>query len=301
MEYATSIAVTAAVVVILLQVIIIALILNAKKKLIALIKEQKPSAPSFNQERNERRDRDFRRDRRPQEQRPPRPQQAPVTNTTTAPQAAAASADPMEKSLRDINLRLKNAERDQEFARRKMQESFPRDRDRRDDRPRGGNRDRGRDNHRRDNRDFRDRDNRRERGNWQERNNNSPSPAPQVQEPREEASFEVAAVKTAQQQAPEMKMAPAAMPSTPVTPVTATPATPPTPETPEVINDLGVSEDNLQHGRKFTVKRRMLKEEGQESGEVTREDASTETPGNEQPKSEGESEISTTEVKFGRR
>ncbi len=73
------------------------------------------------------------------------------------------AADPVEKSLRDINMKLKHAERDQESARKRMHDPLSRGdhhRGGRNDRDRRGNRDRDRDGQRGGNR----------RDNWQDRN-----------------------------------------------------------------------------------------------------------------------------------
>jgi len=194
-------------------------------------------------------------------QQPARPQQS----------QPAAGIDPMEKSLRDINLRLKNAEREQENARKKFQEggsagSSPREpRENRDSRPhqRGGS---GRI-ERGVNRDF-NRDQKREarpERPFRAEQENAPHPAPQAERP-----------------APP-----------PEQPVTA-------PAAPDIaVNDTGVSEDRLQHGRKFTAKRRQL------PPDIAPEAAAPETvtPAAEPQAAETAQDVQTegADIQFGRR
>jgi len=289
MELATTVLIASSVVVLILQIITIAMVVGLKNKVKGLA-EEKP-APSQGGERHDRRDQDFRRNRRPQEQRP-----------GNKPQVTSPVADPVEKSLRDINLRLKNAERDQEFARKRMNESFQkdgrRDGDRDRDRDRGG---RGRDNrgrdHRRDGRDNRDR----RRGNWQEnRRDFQPRPNtgtpifgnPQSTEtPQAETTFEVAQKNEQPQQ-------------TPVIPVNEEIRH----DTPDLsVTDLGVADENLQHGRKILVKRRALNGEAL-NGEEGSGEAQVESTGavgsEEEVKSEQENAEAakpTEEIRFGRR
>jgi len=209
--------------VLVLQIITIILLITGKKKQGRASTDVRRPNPEF---RGEKKDSDPRKpvggsrkpgDNRSGSSRPPqqnRPQ----------PSQPAGTIDPMEKSLRDINLRLKNAEREQENARKKFQEGGNgagngRDgRDNRDGRPhqRGGNR-----NDRSGPRDF-NRD--------QPRRENRPE-RPQYRSEQENTGFQAAATEQ---------------------PV-ITPAAPDI-----VVNDIGVSEDQLQHGRKFTAKRRQL-------------------------------------------
>jgi len=149
-----------------------------------------------------------------------------------------ASIDPVEMSLRDINQRLKNAEREQDNARKNLRDTDGPDgdgrgRDNRQQQQRGG-RDGGRDG-RGGNRDDRgprrdsNRDNRDNRGGGrperQDRNDGSRQQQEHGRFRREEQGYD----------APER---------------------PPVPET--VPNDIGVQEDQPQHGRRFTAKRRIL-------------------------------------------
>ena len=254
-------AIIATVLVVILQIITIALVVGNRKN----VRDQVGKAsPALSNEKNEdRKERDFRiQNRRPvQDQRPKPPIQQP---------ANTGSVETVEKSLRDINLKLKNAERDQEFARKKVQENFPKDSNRRpngnernpgNERNSRGSRDsRDRDGRERDSRDrdSRDRDSRESRqggndrnrgrgGSWQERNKS-----------RESMSFGPAA-QSDENQNPLLSQDQSSVPfqepisQTPVASITDT-------ESDIVSTDLG-SDDSLQHGRKILVKRRMLKED----------------------------------------
>jgi hypothetical protein len=190
------------------------------------------------------------------------------------PQNQPAVIDPMEKSLRDINLRLKNAEREQENARKKFQESgvgSAGGRDNRDGRPPHQRNDRGGGGNRGGgggNRDFnRDRpprvDNR---------------PEKPYRSEQENPAFSGAGTESEQ-------------------PI----ITPAAPEIP--VNDVGVSEDQLQHGRRFTAKRRQLPSDP--APETIAPD--TDTPITAPQTAENEQDIQTqqqdetTDIQFGRR
>lgn len=309
-------------VVLLLLVIALGQIAEIRKT-VRDIKETKPApvpapAPAPSIDRNnrfERKSGDFRRnEKRPYQDRPPRSQQqsaAPVAPASTPPVVAATpAADPVETSLRDINLRLKNAERDQESARKKIQENLgdrdhrgndrgDRDRnDRGNDRNRdreGGDRDRnrGRDGSRDGGRDGnRDRNRGPRRDNWQDRNR------PSSQQPSAPA---VAQNTGDNQPAFERKEFPAA-PAPMVVPVEQT--MPPMSVAPQesfspapvVVDqapaDYNSSDEGFEHGRKAIVKRRPLREEGNE-GSSSSTSAMEETSDDS---SEG-----TAEIQFGRR
>lgn len=293
--------------VVILQIITIAKVSSLKKTVSDQGEKVGQLVSSAEKAQQERKDRDFRNqnNRRPgNDNRPPRTSQ-PQSQQAQTP--AAGSVDTVEKSLRDINLKLKNAERDQEFARRKVHENLSKDqnqnqnqnpnrREMRGDRSergergdrRGGNRDRdnrhgnGQDR----NRDNRDRDNRdRRNNNWQERNKS-----------REPLSFDTSAGNT--EEKPELEnqnvmiqdqvqspiQEPIQNTSAPIESVSA-------PDSTQDDND-----ENLQHGRKILVKRRMLKEGDTDEG------LETESGTNENASSESSSEAtSDTEIKFGRR
>jgi hypothetical protein len=322
-------AIIATALVVVLQIITIALVVGNKKN--ARDQVGKASPALSNDKSEDRKERDFRiQNRRPaHDQRPKLPTQQP-SNT--------GSVETVEKSLRDINLKLKNAERDQEFARRKVQENFPKDSNRRpggnenssgsergsgnDRNNRGGrdNRDRdGRDRDGRD-RDNRDRDNRhgghdRDRtrnrpGSWQERNKTKESisfgPAPQNDENQSvETQSPLSTQNLSNVQSQE------SLAQTPVAAIADI-------SSDLVPVDLG-SDDSLQHGRKILVKRRMLKEDGTQQSEGADESNNSSdnspvsiasessvnsfsTDSSDRIESSGNSEKSSDgEIRFGRR
>jgi hypothetical protein len=224
------IAIIAAAVVLLLQIVSLAQIAGIRKLIRLQQRDSRPMPPQQT-DRFDKRGQDFRRhERRPFPDQRPQPQQAPITQI-----------DPVEKSLRDINLKLKSAEREQESARRRIQENFPR-----------GDHPRGRDD--RDQRGGRDRDHRRppRRDGWQDRNRSggfqqqSPQPQAGQQPPRNELFPEKKVV--------EIPPADISMPVMPAQQFAA--------DAPQGagVSDFG-SGENLQHGRKIIVKRRMLDDE----------------------------------------
>jgi hypothetical protein len=270
------IAVVISLIVFVFQIVTLVLIAGMKKSLGSI---KAAPAPAAERDRFEKRDNEFRRhDRRPQQDNRPRQQQQPQPQQQQP--AATAAGESVDKSLRDINLRLKNAERDQENARRRMQQGggvsqdqhrgrgdrFDRgdrgerfDRGDRGDRfDRGDRGDRGDREHRgrdhRGNRHDRHRD-RGGRGNWQDRDRNrqggqygqQPGAPVPAAAPEGEPMFERKDII-----APEMQANP------PVeAPVTATPDLAPADYS---------SDENLEHGRKIIVKRRMLQGESSEAG-----------------------------------
>jgi hypothetical protein len=111
-----AIVITASLIIIVLQVVSIVLILKNKKSVVVpqAAPAAQPAQSSYDQRDFRKRRDENRFNRRPgfeQKQRPVAPPQQP-------PQAV----DYVEKSLRDINLKLKNAERDQENARKKIRD-----------------------------------------------------------------------------------------------------------------------------------------------------------------------------------
>lgn len=288
-------AIIATLVVVVLQIITVALTIKTRKMVRELSNKQ--PASSFPHDKQERRDRDFRQNRRPGQDSRPKQPQAQSANGNNA-------ADPVEKSLRDINLKLKNAERDQEFARRKIQENFPKDhpqnnrrrdfRDNRDSRDGNGDRRGGRD-HRRGGND-------RPRGPWQDRNNHKEH-VQQQQQPSEALPEELNTTAAAAE-----AILPVSVPSTepqvvmePETQVT-------TPVNQDLVpSDFGT--EDLQHGRKIMVKRRLLKEEEAQEGETgaveteaQAEDSSqNETDQQQQGEADFEKADEPSEIRFGRR
>jgi len=157
-----------AVVIIIMQIIILANQGKNGKLIRELIAQRSRQSQPDRDRFRDRKDNNFRQNRHSQQNQQEfrsRPQQG-----HSAP-ASAGAVDNVEKSLRDINLKLKNAERDQEAARRKIQDNTGNNnqqqrRRHHNDGGRGG-RDGGRDNRRGNDRGG-DRNN---RNNWQNRNN----------------------------------------------------------------------------------------------------------------------------------
>lgn len=156
------------------------------------------------------------------------------------------TADPVEKSLRDINMKLKHAERDQESARKRMHDPLSRGdhhRGGRNDRDRRGNRDRDRDGQRGNRRD-----------NWQDRSRGG---GQQRQEGNEVDETE--------------------LPREPITAAIAPgeivpPAQEPVAATQTSRAEDFASEESLQHGRKIVVRRRQLNVDAPELGVGERAD-----------------------------
>jgi hypothetical protein len=301
-----------------LQVIILAtLLVVVVMQLIILVTQQKNGkvvrdyfvqrAKNF-QERGERNDRfrDRNNNNGNRQNRPPRADQDFKPRSPQAPSAPAAqngAVDSVEKSLRDINLKLKNAERDQEDARRKIQDGGinggdrepRRDRDNRGSRDgrdrdnRGGGRDRdnrgGRDRDNRggrdrDNRGGRDRDNRggRDRDNWRNRQDRP------FQEERSAAPADVEELAT----------------SLPATDAGAISAPPPVQEAAELLNASDYDAGNTEHGRKISVKRPTLSDlPGENSTASEGESSSAGASG--APDATPDNPAPDAEISFGRR
>jgi hypothetical protein len=169
----------------------------------------------------------------------------------------------MEMSRRDINQRLKNADRDQDNARSARDGDGEDGGNRyRDGKPRqGGGRDGGRNDRgpRRDgNRDSRGRD-----GGKPERQGGYDGPRPQ----RDRGQF-----RTDGEASDAAIAAPA--PEKPVTP-----------------NDFGAPEEQLQHGRRFAARRRMLPDDAARGGESEPEPAEQYQP--QEPREQREPETSS--------
>jgi len=248
MDVAT-IVLTASSVIIILQLISIVLIVKNKKSTVIPQAAPAPAPQPVQDQRDFRKKRDDNRfNRRPaQEQRPKPPVPA-------QPQAV----DYVEKSLRDINLRLKNAERDQENARKKLKDDNQSPASVNQGNPRRPDNNQNRQARGRDD-DFR----RRDRGNSRPNNyrNNQNNPNQQTNR-----SFE-------QEKAPIEQAKPfEAVIETPVIPVIATPvfevpiAQPVVQvQAPVVEKDPVVVQENAEvsHGRKVLVRRRILTPEEQ--------------------------------------
>ncbi|MBD3317715.1 MAG: hypothetical protein GF344_18160 [Chitinivibrionales bacterium] len=99
---------------IVLQIITLTLMIRMGSVLKSIVAQQHAQARS---QRSEKQGRDKRDQRRSRKQ-----PQSPKANNTASPQQNA-QANSVDKSLREINLRLKSAERDQEKARQKLQDN----------------------------------------------------------------------------------------------------------------------------------------------------------------------------------
>jgi hypothetical protein len=233
------IVITASIVIVVLQIFLIKLILDMKKEKPEPISPEKPAFPD---------QRDFKRQREtenrfvkksfPEHKTKPLPVQHQNQNT-----------DHVERSLRDINLRLKNAEKDQEKERKRIKDSIshsssPRKFD--------NQRPRERDDH------FRKNDQSRQM--YQQNRNDSPRP------PREDASLLKNQLENRFQKPNE-----GIMPTPLVTPATESVSSAQKGiETASTFNEkpiepvletqsiLPETTDNLHHGRKVLVKRRIL-------------------------------------------
>jgi hypothetical protein len=288
------VAILATLLVAVLQIITLSLIKSTNKKVDELA-AQKSNLAHNDRDRNNRDFRQQQNNRRPgTDSKQQKPQNQPV-----AP-SGPSTVDQVEKSLRDINLKLKNAERDQENARKKIQTNYPKDQsfkrqENRDSREGRDNRD-GRDGGSRGGRDNRNRGDRRNGNNWQDRSNrrDSNNPGNQVEFNR----------SSDQSVSPEKSFS--AEENTTVNQVNAAESVSLQQSTPAIEPSDFTNDDSLQHGRKVSVKRRMLKEEdsvienadSENSENVTsknNESSSNETDQNQQDSS------ADSEIKFGRR
>ncbi|HLV32711.1 MAG TPA: hypothetical protein VKY57_14165 [Chitinispirillaceae bacterium] len=227
--------------VVILQIITIVLILSTLKSVRELAKRK--VSLSHNNSYKNRRDRDHKNNKRSS--------QDNTQRNHNQRSSGNSSTDPVEKSLRDINLKLKNAERDQEFARKKIKDNFSKDHS-----------------HRRDkNSNRRDR-----RGKWPDRN--QPDHAVSSSNKNDFSR------KTSPKSSPVKE----------------------TVSLPEIVpQDFGKEE--LQHGRKVVVKRRMLKDEENKHENNVSQISDTNTDVNNISESFDEkSSLETSgEIKFGRR
>lgn len=235
------IVITASAIIIILQVVSIILIVGNRKTVV------KPEPTGVNPVNNDNRDFRKRRDdnrfnKRPVIDQRPRP--------FTPPQPQAV--DHVEKSLRDINLKLKNAERDQENARRKIRDVIQNPQNQQDPQRRpdqNNNRpNRGRDDDFRRNRD-RDRNSRPHGGHFRDRDQ---SRGPENIRPQGETVAPVSAQISAPILPPSME------PARPQNPIAAQPLV-------EKKEPLAIVPENTEvlHGRKVLVRRRILTAEEQ--------------------------------------
>jgi|GEM_PF-1395230 hypothetical protein len=249
------IVITTSVLTIILQIVLIILVLDTKKKTKFEPKE-KPltQAP------------EIRDARKPREQENRFSSRRPPLDQRTKPSPAAApiqNVDPVERSLRDINLRLKNAERDQEKERRRIKDTIATPQQKRNDFSKPRERNEG---FRRNDRPRQDYAQQRPVPVREER------PINEIKEIKTPPSPSVVAA-VVQPAAPPF-VAPPLPPQVPVNPIVK-PADP--------VFELEVSnsidKENLQHGRKVMVKRRVLKaEEEQIEGAGKDVDKTSDTP-----------------------
>ncbi len=254
-------------IVVILQIVILA---NQKKN-VKLIRDlatlkTRNQHPEHNRDRfRDRKDSNFKNNRRNQ-------QDFRRKQSTTEPKEQSQPSgvvENVEKSLRDINLKLKNAERDQEAARRKIQENIGKE----------GSGQRPQRQRNEGNRGGRDNSNRRDRhgrNNWRNRSNQGRSGGDEGN--NSEPSSHPAAAKENVSIEPKQ-------------PAALTESTATLPELKPVDFDA-----ELEHGRKVQVKRRPLKEEASESNSGSTPEGSIDS-GN----TDSTSQATADEIKFGRR
>jgi hypothetical protein len=237
-------------IIIILQIVLIVLIVRGRKT------AEKPAPVAVPPASNDSRDPGKRRDDNRFNKRPMMDQR-PKPFVRSEPQPV----DRMETSLRDINLRLKNAERDQENARKNIRDVIapPQNSQRRPDQN-NGRPNRGRDD------DFRrrDRNNRPQGGQFRDRNRGPEadrSRGPEADRPQQPIAF-------ASQ--PAIANTPSAAAPPPVMPPLREPAQNPQPSIavsqPVMAKEpLAVVPENTEvlHGRKVLVRRRIISPEEQ--------------------------------------
>jgi len=223
------IVITTSVLTIILQIILIILVLDSKKK----TKFEPKEKPVLTSEiRDSRKSREH--ENRFNNRRPPLDQRTKPFPVAVAP---IQNVDPVERSLRDINLRLKNAERDQEKERRRIKDTIATPQHKRNDfnKPRDRNE--------------------------QFKRNDRPRQDYAQQRPlpvrEEKPSIEIKETKTPPPPSVAAAVEQPAPPPTPVNPIVVKPADPVF----EMDVSNSIDKENLQHGRKVMVKRRMLKAE----------------------------------------
>ncbi|MCL2688691.1 MAG: hypothetical protein FWE57_02435 [Chitinispirillia bacterium] len=242
-------------------------------------KKQRRSSYEFKHSRNhgdgknDRKEGDFRRgNNNKRNQHENKGGSKPAHSAAPAQQSAPAAIDPVEKSLRDINLKLKNAEREQESARKKINDYNGKEgRPQRLSNGNGVNRKNNRD------RNFNRPEQRKD--NWQHEKQNRADSA--------ETSAE------ASHSAPEFeneKLNPVILPAVEMA-VSVTESAPAPVHTDAADNR--ASEGDFEHGRKFVAKRRHLQESGASESESTSSENTAEASGS--------SEETSAEMKFGRR
>ncbi|MDD5674252.1 MAG: hypothetical protein PHC61_08820 [Chitinivibrionales bacterium] len=274
---------------IVLQIIILAYIVTLVKRL-AHSAERPPAASSAPQAMPSLQGGQH----RPSQNRPPHergfrdrsPEQRPTPNAAPSPNPQNPSVD---KSLREINLRLKNAERSQEHERKRLGNgNFSREGRGDQNRPRQDNRGGGpRSDWRRQNRPYNN-DRPGNGGGYRQDNQDADDrPSASLAGPAAPSFAAPAAPQNAPSPAPEARIAPMAAPAVPQSLPTSS-AAPGITAGPAVENN-----QEVFHGRKMTVKRRMLPaEEGSSQEQANASD---------QPIAEGQTPPENPPIHFGRR
>ena len=231
MTEVATLVLTASAITLVLQIVSIALIVDTRKKLKNEPEPERPAAPEVSEVKKQR-EAENRFARKPQQELINRPAPAQPQNV-----------DQVERSLRDINLRLKNAERDQEKERKRIKDTIapsgPGQGPRKFDHQKPRERDEG----------FRRND--RQRHDFHQ--NRNPDAARQQRDDRNipRNSFEVKDPAPAPQ--------PPVVAAKPIPPAPIAPVVQVSPE--PVFETVAASmeqKENLQHGRKVMVKRRIL-------------------------------------------
>jgi hypothetical protein len=260
-----SVVLITTILVVILQCVILANQKKNAKKIDELATYRRNAAHSDRDRSRDRKDGSQRQQRRKKQDHRSKQQNTSSGNSLNA-------GENVEKSLRDINLKLKSVERDQDAARRKIQEnSLGKESSKR--RSGHGNR-----NDRRDHR--RDRNNR--NNNWRDRKGDTTASATDAK-PSESAPKENAGALSAEE----------------ITPQTAAAQSLPD------LNPVDFDTESTQHGRKFTVKRRILKDNA--GNEASNENQEPENGGGESIENQNSETVNETgvsdnsEISFGRR
>ena len=237
MDVAT-IVITASANTLVLLIVVIALVIDTRKR----IGKEPPDEPQASHNPRE--------IRKPKEAENRLSRKPAQDNKSRSPAVQPQNVDQVERSLRDINLRLKNAERDQEKELKRIKDSMGPSVPRKFDQQKP----------REHNEGFRRTDRPRQEFN-QSRNGDS------QRRPRED--------KEAQKPIPEMREAAPAptapsMVVPPTPPVTIAASVPPIITEPifEAAQNVPEPQENLQHGRKVMVKRRILNLEEVKPGDT---------------------------------
>jgi hypothetical protein len=268
-----SLVMAALLVTIVLQIVLIVLVLDLKKKKKNETVVETPATPD---------QRDFRKPKEPDNRFNRRP---PHENKIRPAVAQGQNIDQVERSLRDINLRLKNAEKDQEKERRRIKDTISPSSS-----PSSSSASSSRrfDNHKPRERDDRFRRNDRPRQDYQQNR-----PADSSQGFREEKNASRANFDAQEKRPPQFQSPAPIVPIVPIAPIAPIASVAPIVAAPEISaiivekasepifetpNMLSETKENLQHGRKVAVKRRILNLEENQSAESSEGVNSTPSP-----------------------